>query len=487
MELTKFAMGLTAAMSSDTLTENNGVARSTTGSAVLNLFSLIGGSRGLFETLRPTLLQAYNENPELTAKVVFYSRDPRGGQGERDLFRENMKELIQLDPKFKQFLFYIPTYGRWDDLISLMDVAEHEVMGIILKQLNTDVRLDGRVSLLAKWLPSENTSSKKTKDLAARIRKYLELTPKQYRQMLSTLRAKIQIVESKMSANDWENIEFSAVPSNAMLIYRKAFNRHTPENFLKYMDSVTKGESKINAGVLFPYDLTRKCRGGDEDSVVEEQWKALPDYFNGVFENSIVVADVSGSMEGLPMEVSISLALYTAERNKGPWHNQFITFSRIPEMQTIYGSSLAEKVNNLRNANWSMNTDIEKVFSKILEVAILNKVDPADMIARVFIVSDMEFDSCISADVSVFQNIRKLYTQEGYNLPELVFWNVSARNTQFPMAMDERGFLNVSGCSPSVFKFTLGKTFVDAYDMMLSVLNDDRYAPITFCGENSEN
>lgn len=486
---------LVAAFSPNTTTENGATARSTTGSDILNLFSQIGGLRATPEASVPMVLKALREDPDLTAKCVFYSRDPRGGQGEREIFRQNIRALVVADSRFKKLIPHIPYFGRWDDMFCLIDVAKEEVMAEIHKQLDSDLGCKNP-SLLAKWLPSENASSAKTVALARVIRNELKLNSKDYRQMLSALRKQIAVVETLMSSGQWDQIEFKSVPSNAMLLYRKAFGRRDPMRFSQYMEDVKSGKTKINAGVLFPYDLVGKYlhylpSSADEmsDAVIDAQWKALPDYFNGVTENSMVVADVSGSMSGLPMAVSISLAMYVAERNKGPWHNRFLTFSEEPYMDTVRGNSLREKVQNLSQAKWNMNTNIEKVFDTILRVAVNTSVKPADMVKRIYIVSDMEFDVATSkreytwngdrshskVDETLFQTIRGRYTAAGYDLPELIFWNVSARNTQFPMAMDERGFLNVSGCSPSIFKHTLGKKFASAYDLMLEVLQSPKY------------
>ena len=484
-----FVHALTAAASTNTLTENGAVTRSTTGSEVLNLFSQIGGLRANLARCEGLVSKSLQEDADLTTRCVFYSRDPRGGQGEREVFRTNMRALIKRDARFKKLVARVPEYGRWDDVVELMDVAPDEVFAAIKAQLDADVNSKAP-SLLAKWLPSENTSSKVTRAQATKIRQALRMTSKDYRKMLSTLRKQIGVIECLMSAGKWNEINFEGVPSNAMLIYRNAFGTRAPEKFAAYKAALVKGEAKINASVLFPYDLVGKYLGTwseEADAIVEAQWKALPDFFDGKTENSLVVCDVSGSMSGMPMNVSISLGIYTAERNRGIWKDKFMTFSSRPEMQTIVGNTLAEKVNNLRNAHWEMNTDIEAVFTKILQAAEATKMDPAEMVARVYIVSDMEFDAASSGSYgrgtkvgsTLFQTIKARFEAAGYNLPELVFWNVSARNQQTPMALDERGFLNVSGCSPSIFKYVVGKKFAGPYEMMLDVLNSPKYVGLS--------
>lgn len=472
-----------------TLTENLAVARKTTNSKVLDLFSQIGGFRvgqASPEVIVKQVMSAFAEDRELTLKTLFYSRDIRGGQGEREVFRIAIRTLALFRPDtVRELVQHIPTYGRWDDLYCLLGTdVENEVWATIRKQWKADTNSEtATTSLMAKWLASVTTSSPVTRAQGRATAKALDLTERNYRKTLSALRSKIGIIEQKMSANDWEGIVYEHVPSQANMLYKTAFYKHEPTRRQAYLDALTKGETKVNASTQFPYELIHKLvRGSENDNaLVEAMWKAQPDYFNGVKENSLVVADVSGSMSGLPLEVCLSLAIYTAERNTGPWHNKFITFSERPTMQSLVGTTLAARVANLNQAHWDMNTDIQKVFEVILVTAVANKVAPTEMVKRLYIVSDMEFDQCTGRnkkDRTLFAWLQKKYKDAGYKMPELVFWNVSARNTQFPMSMDDRGFLNVSGCSPSIFKSVVGRKFLSAYDLMLEVLESERYEVI---------
>lgn len=476
-----FVQALTAA-TSQALTENGAVARGTTGSRVLDLFSTIGGMRGQADRAAGLAQVAATEDAQLTARLMFYARDVRGGQGEREIFRQCMKSLIKRDERFKSLIKHVPEYGRWDDVVELFGVAPYEVMDVIRTQLSMDLETD-RPSLLAKWLPSEVTSSKATRAAARLIREQLDMTPRAYRKMLSALRKQIWLVEHAMTTGDWSTIPFERVPSRAAMIYRNAFKAHAPGEYAAYLAAVEKGEAKINAGTLFPYELVEKCQGWHVgvDATIEAQWKALPDYFAGKTENSLVVADVSGSMSGQPMQVAISLALYVAERNKGTWHNKFMTFSETPQIQNVEGDTLHARVKNLEHAEWGMNTNIERMFMQILATARATNTAPADMITRLYIVSDMEFDAATrghGVNETLFQGIKRTFNQAGYEMPELVFWNVRAGNKQFPMGLDERGFLNVSGCSPSIFTTLLSGKFTSAHDLMCEVLNGERYARI---------
>lgn len=466
-------------------TENGAISRKTTESAVLDLFSQINAYRvgRVINQRIPQLEASWYEDTQLTLRTLFYSRDVRGGAGEREVFRTFIKHLAQTNPdKISKVIHLIPVYGRWDDLYALVGTPlESLAFDTIKEQWLKDIATD-KPSIMAKWLKSVNTSSKVSVALGTKTAKALGLHVSIYRKALSKLRKNINVLEKLISAGNWEEVNYSHVPSQANLKYGKAFMKHDAVRRSAYFEALEKGveDVKINATTQFPYEIVGKVMGYNpqDTQVAEAMWKAQPDYFNGVKENSLVVADVSGSMYGLPLQVCLSLAIYTAERNTGVWHNKFITFSAKPVIQTLVGSSLKERVNNLNNAAWDMNTNIKAVFNRILATALQNNVKPVDMVKRLYIVSDMEFDSCATADKTLFNTIRNEYANNGYELPELVFWNVSARNVQFPMSIDDRGFINVSGCSPSIFKSVVGKKFVGPYDMMLEVLNSPRYEAI---------
>jgi hypothetical protein len=480
-----------------TLTENDAVARKTTGSDLLNFFSLAGALRERSEADIVNLFDiAFCENPRFAMKALFYFRDIRGGQGERRTFRVILKHLANDSSTrnwLKKNLSLIPEYGRWDDLFVLFNTdLERNVVDLIVNQLNKDMRTPNP-SILAKWLPSENASSKESKYQALKLISYLGTSPRSYRKTLSSLRRKIDIVESKLSAGEWSDINYERVPSQANVLYRKAFHRHDGDRYRSFLEAVKKGEKTIKAGVLYPYDIVRKCFDHDctRDSL-DALWNALPDYLEGTQENAIVVTDTSGSMcsnNYLPLSISVSLAIYAAERNKGVFHNKFITFSGSPELQTVKGRTIADKVRNLSKADWGMNTNVEAVFDLILNTAIKNHLRKDEMVKKIYVVSDMEFDSCAASNSAsrglketLFQSIRRKYRNAGYDMPLLVFWCVNGRNNQHPMSMDDRGFLNVSGASASIFTKLIKNEFADAYSFMIDVLSSPRYEKVEYNG-----
>ena len=394
------------------------------------------------------------------------------GQGERRVFRIGLQVLSEYYPEeTKKLLELIPEYGRWDDILYLENT---DIKNFILTKLRADYESE-TPSLLAKWLPSENASSKKTKVTAKALRKYLGFGSKKYRKLLSGLRNDLNLVESKMSSKQWNTINYSGVPSKANLKYKDAFAKHDAVRYSKYLESVEKGEAKINTSTIFPYEIVNKARGKN-NKTLEMLWKNLPNYVRED-DKGIVVADVSASMSGMPMDVSVSLAMYFAERNKGPFANKFITFSGRPELQEVSGATLNQKIRNLERAHWEMNTNLQAVFDLILNTAKQNNVSQKDLPNTIYIVSDMEFDEASSGwgekDKTNFEVIKQKYSEAGYEMPVLVFWNVDSRQKNVPVKQNKNGVILVSGCSPSIFKMVMEKT--TPYKFMINILNSPRY------------
>lgn len=444
-----------------TTTENGAVTLRSTNNPLVDFFALAGSTRNHPELGLDLFKKAFAFDRQSAIRVLFYLRDVRGGQGERALFR-NCLEYLAINEKetSDKIVSLVPEYGRWDDIFGL---HVETILPIIKAQLEADKESENP-SLLAKWLPSENTSSKKTQTLAKGMAKALGLSSRQYRKMLSGLRAKIKLVEHKMSVKEWGAIEYAKVPSQAGLKYRKAFNRNDGERYCAYLEAVTNGESKINTSTLYPHQVYKAV--GTPGA--EQMWANLPDYTMG--KKAIVVADVSGSMSGDPMAVSVSLALYFAERNEGAFKDHFITFSGNPTLQKINGTTLRDKMNSIERADWSQNTNLYRVF----ECIINTNATAEEMPETIYIISDMEFDQC--ADLTNFQAIDALYKAKEIKRPNLVFWNVNARNKQVPVEQNQYGVTLVSGLSPSTFKLAVEN--LSPVELVMQVVNSERYATI---------
>lgn len=472
-----------------TTTENGAKCYNTTGSKVLDLFSKAGGMRVRINDVRDAFSAAWDENPELAIKLAFYCRDVRGGMGERDVSREMLRWVAEFHPEtMRKNLKFIPEYGRWDDIYVFVGTkVEDDVWELVRKQFIADIASANAgkpCSLMAKWLKSVNTSSKKSVELGRLTARKLGLSYMQYQKAVAKLRKHINVTEVKMSANDWTGIDYGAVPSKAMSNYRSAFARHDHDGFTDYLNAVKTGEKTIHASTLFPYDLVHKYFNNTyftnkEDDVVEAQWKALPNYIEGN-NNVMVMADTSGSMfwgSGQPIESALGLAMYFAERNSGPYKNLFMTFSTNPCYVTLDKQSMLGNLKKASKANWQGSTDLEKAFKKILQTAIDNHLTDDDMPKALVIISDMEFNPYITCGDNYFDAMKNLFASNGYTLPHVVFWCVNSRNASHHHNYNDY-VTAFSGNAASTFRDVLATIGMNAYEAMLKVLNGARYEQI---------
>lgn len=467
------------------VTENGAKTNKSTLNDVLDWFGAGGALRTRSDLdISKLFSRAYAQDKLLATKILFYFRDVRMGQGERKTFRTLLAWLANNDVEtVRKNMLNVPFYGRWDDLYSLMRTPlEKDVFSIFSTQLVEDINAMSKgeaVSLLAKWLKSENTSSPISKALGYKTRKALNLTPRKYRKILSALRKYIDVIEVKMCSNNWAEIDFEKVTSKASMIYRKAFGKHEQERYAAYLSAVEKGEAKINAGTLYPYEILEKVMVAYSEQDIKSldlMWKNMPDWLDGNEHSGMVIADTSGSMNGRPLSVAVSLAIYFAQRNTGPYKNTWINFSSSPTFQTIKGRNLKEIYSNMDRNNWSASTNLQSAFNLILVTAAKYSVSKADMPKVLYIVSDMEFDrACTSNTKTNFEVMKEKYNSLGYELPKVVWWNVNARNDQHPIRHDDTGTALVSGCSPSILKSLLTAKTFDPMSIVFETVNNPRY------------
>lgn len=466
-----------------TLTENGAFAYNTTGKALLDLFAQGGALRSRTASeIENKFAEAYDENSDLALRLLFYIGAIRegGGLGERRTFKICYHWLGVHNPVIALFnMGNVPFFTRWDNLLALIDTpCEDRMWSYVKKVLTSDIRAmqNGKpVTLLAKWMKSINSSSKETRRIARRACQALGWSEPYYRRTLSALRRYLNVVEVKMTAQEWEDIVYESVPSYAMKNYCRAFSHHDFERFNAYVESVKKGNKVIKASTLFPYDLIHEVLAGHYSDVVEQQWKALPNYIEGE-NNVIVMADVSGSMSGRPIETSVGLAIYFAERATSDYHNLYMTFSREPHFVRIKeGATLQDKIRQVLKTGVGYNTNLEKAFEYILATALKNNVTNEEMPKALMVISDLEIDNYIqSYGLDFIGEMKKKFASYSYVMPSLILWNVEARNDTF-LSKDEK-VLYVSGQSASTFKIALtglnGKT---AYDLMIDTLMDKAY------------
>lgn len=468
-----------------TKTENGAVALNTTSNALLDLFGTIGSLRETTDSRVESLFaEAYKQDALFATKIVFYARDIRGGLGERKTFRTIMKYMAEYHPEaLRPNLDLIGVFGRYDDLYELVGTPlEKDMWCAMKKQFEEDLanlKSGNAVSLLAKWIKTADASSLKTRKLGILTAQNLGYTVYDFKRYVRSLRKHIRVVEGLMSTGKWNEIQYSEVPSRAMMIYRKAFMKHDGERFGDFVNKAVSGETKINATTLFPYDIVEKFLYKRESSkVLEAQWKALPDYVEKG-SNVLVMADVSGSMYGRPMATSIGLAIYFAERNIGAYHNMFMTFSGAPETVVLKGETLEQKIKNVNKANWEMNTNLRLAFEKVLDIAVKNKIPQEDMPKAIVVVSDMEIDCCGNRQWTFYEQMVAKFAEYGYQIPNIIFWNVNSRHDIFHADKKRRGVQLASGQSVTVFKQILQNLGYNPVEAMENTINSERYACIT--------
>ena len=456
-------------------TANGMKAHATSASPVLDLFGIIGSARGTDITKQFTA--SFVEDADLTLRMLQWARDIREGAGERATFRNLLSALESTDPTLAGKLMHkVPALGRWDDLFAYKNsINRNQAFALIAEAL------EAKNGLAAKWMPRKGP-------VAVELTRYLGLSPKQYRKLIVGL---TNVVESKMCANDWEAINFSHVPSVASARYQKAFGRNAKESYSAYIAELKKPveqrdpKVKINASAVYPYDVVKSVIKGNA-AVADEQWKALPNYIGDA--KVLPMVDVSGSMGSLwyshgdlqPIDIAVSLGLYCADKNTGDFKDLFLTFSGKPKMEHLKGT-LSQKMTQMSKAHWEMNTNLHAAFDEILKIAVNGKVAQEDMPDMLLILSDMQFDACTRYDDTAMQMIKRKYKDAGYNVPKIVFWNLSSygkENGNTPVKFDKNGTAHVSGFSPSIMKHVLADDLEEftPYNVMVKTLMNDRYA-----------
>ena len=474
-----------------TLTENGAVTYESTMSDCLDLFATIGAIRNASEKeIVDRFLKAFTEDRDLAMKILFFGRDVRGGLGERRVFRVIINWLADHEPAaLRKNIARIPEYGRFDDLLALMGTAcETDALELIKVQLKKDMESEENVSLLGKWLPSVNATNPQTVRMGKHIARSLDMTDMQYRKVLSALRRKIRLLENYLREKDY-TFDYEKQPSRALFKYRGAFARNDADRYQQFLLNVQEGKAVLHTEGLMPYDVIMPCFEGwsaarkltdSQRKTMDVTWNGLEDF--GTDENALVVVDGSGSMycggQPMPAAVALSLGIYFAEHNKGAFRNHFITFSESPQLVEIKGKDIAEKVRYCAEFNEVANTNLQAVFALILKTAVKYAVPQKEMPSKLYIVSDMEFDSCIlDGDMTNLEYARTLFQNHGYVLPEIVFWNVASRNRQQPVTKNEAGVALVSGCTPRLFSMAAGGS-LSPYAAMMEVVQSERYEPV---------
>ena len=474
-----------------TRTENGAVALNTTGDARLDFFGVAGSLRtAQKERVERLFAEAWKEDPLFATKIAFYARDVRGGLGERQTFRTLIRYMAKHHQEaLRPNLDLIGVYGRYDDLYSLIGTPmEDEMWAAMKKQFEEDrVNLEqgNAISLLAKWIKTADASSENTRKLGILTAQKLGYSVYEFKRLVRAMRKQIGVVEALMSAGRWDEIKYSAVPSRAMMIYRKAFMKHDAVRYGQFINKAVKGEESIHSAALYPYDIVEKVAHFGwsgctitEDDVLEAQWRQLPDYVEKG-TNALVIADTSGSMHGRPIAASVGLAVYFAERNTGAYHNMFMSFSGTSRIQILKGDTLAQKIGSIDMNDWQNNTNLKAAFEHVLEIAVRNHVSADEMPKSLIVISDMEIDYCGDKDWTFYEQMARRFRDNGYQIPNIVFWNVDSRHDVFHADRKRTGVQLVSGMSTAVFRQVMQCVGMNPVEAMEKVIGSDRYAAIT--------
>lgn len=461
-------------------TTNGMKAQASTANPLVDFFYNAGAMRG--KDILPIFAPAYAANPELALRISAWLRDVRGGAGERKLFRDIIKylEVVNIEDAAR-LLFKAPDLGRWDDVIETPQTAQLKEFGFMLAL----EALQSNNKLTAKWMPRKGP-------LAKELREFYGLSPRDYRKALVAM---TEVVETQMCAKQWNEINFSHVPSLAHSRYKKAFLRNAPEKYADFGVKLEKGEDKtvkVNAGAVYPYDILKgsysawgMCNlSATEVQVMEAQWKAQPNYLG---EDSVLaLVDTSQSM-GCPaggygsnsgttcLEVAVSLGLYCADKLTGAFKDLVLIFSSDAKLHKLTGNSIINKANQLRGYGYqSQDTNLHSAFDKILQIAKQGSVSDKDMPKMLLIMSDMQFNSCVRFDDSAYEMIARKYEAAGYTMPKIVFWNLNSSGNA-PASSNASNVGLVSGFSPSIMKSVLSAKDFTPYGIMLETIMKERY------------
>jgi hypothetical protein len=481
-------------------TENGAMTLLTTGDARLDLFSKI--NRDTPETnLHAMLFAAWSISPLDTLKIVFHLRDCRGGKGEREQFYRALRWLMTHHCAHLQVnLRLVPFFGRFKDLLIFLSTPlETPMLVIYTDQLRTDASLLStpnvkHITLAAKYAPSEGGSYDRNHQAVAKFAKTLGCDKKTYRkEWLVPLRKQIDtnstLVEHHMTdkPEDWATIDFSKVSSVALKKYKKAWIRHEPTRYASYLESVKKGNTKMNVLRLMPHEIVSpylRCTS-HKDETIETQWFSFVEQTRKTtkFKGALAVVDVSGSMNTgdkvRPIDVAVSLGLLLAHLTEGPFHGKFFTFSSAPVLEMVKGDTLYEQVRGMHTAHWDLSTNIEAVFDTLLSSARAFGCSNEQLPKTIFIFSDMQFNVCTSnASQTNWDSIKFKYGAAGYTLPRLVFWNLRGNTVDFPVNTSEKNVALLGGFSADLLRMIIDGEDLNPLELMFKTIHAERYAQI---------
>jgi len=434
-------------------TTNGALQHESSGNKCLDLFSVIGNLRECSRTdVLERFEQAFNENPKLATQVAHWARAARQGSGERQTFYVILDEIAKSSPDFiSDNANTLADIGYYKDLLRYFHID-----GVVTAFAQS---IKDKDRLACKWAPRKGENARKLRD-------ELGFTNKQYRKWIGE---HSDTVEDKLSSKLFSSVNYSSVPGGAMRKYKDAFIKRDYARFDEWKNDKT---TKASVSATYPHQIIEVAAG--DEALADKMWNNLEDFVvEG--ENILPMIDTSGSMFGMPLQVAISLGMYLAERNKSEFQDTFLTFSESPEFVRLQGGSVADRMRNIEQANWGMNTDFTKAYDLILQTAVTYNVDKSSMPTMLLVLSDMQFDDsqddCWNSSVPKvhFDDIKDKFNKSGYEMPKLVFWNLNSYSGN-QSTMNEDGVCMVSGFSPSIMKAILSCEDFNPINVMMEAL-----------------
>lgn len=457
-------------------TGNGDWAYDNTENALVEFFSKAGSlfkNKMEFYGNEQTALQlfkgAWGTDRYKAMQLAMWLRDCRGGSGNRSGFRDVIRWVAEKDSDWVEAnMHFIPEVGRWDDLQALIGTScEDDAMSFWVRAIQ-----DGN-GLAAKWAPR----AKRNKEVFNKLRRTAKMSPKDFRKLLVN---NTKVVETSMCNQDFQDIEYSKVPSVAMSRYNNAFKKHDGARFSDWKNKLETGEEKVNASVLFPHDVFRTLmadlKGGynggwghygnrsyEDSKLANAQFEALPDYMEGADMRIMSICDFSGSMDWAKvsgsitaLHVSLSLGLYCSDRlgKENPFYRKFIPFSDDSSL-VCWKDETFSVAAQAHNDGFCGSTNIKAALNQILDAGRLLGATDNQMPNCLLILSDMQFyEGTVDGETTVETGMKE-WEAAGYTRPRIVYWNL-AGNRNSPATVHHKDVALVSGFSPSLLKAILG-------------------------------
>jgi hypothetical protein len=482
----------------------------------------------------------YIEYMSIMFKLIGQTRDLIEGKGEYILSYMLLSVWYKHHPKLAMFAFQCfvhsfkdesHPYGSWKDVKYMIRYMEQHQTGADLilyaiQLLNSQIRKDivsDVPSLAAKWVPREKSAFSalfgtlaldffpvyvNSATTTASVKRAATKSKMEYRKIISGLNKKLDTVQIKQCANTWSEIDPSKQTSITMHKQKRAFlNKlksgqtkydlpdriQCAQNFEDYALKAQNGEVEIKGKRIGLNDFTKEALQlittqqelSPESQILNAQWlnNSLQ---TGKLGKMMAMVDVSGSMDGDPLNAAIALGIRIAE--KSMLGKRVITFSATPQWVNLEGcDNFISMVSKVRTADWGMNTNFMAALNLILDAVIQSKLTPEDVEDMVLtILSDMQLDQADPKYGSMMELIENKYADAGMRLykkpfkpPHILFWNLRSTNG-FPNLSSQKNTSMMSGFSPSLLNLFCEEG-LDAlqsctpWSLLIKSLESDRY------------